>query len=166
MSEVIIEIYTDAYKKAVADLIIQIQNEEFGIPITIDQQPDLKDITHFYQANRGNFWVAKNDNTVIGTIALLDIGNNQAALRKMFVAPLYRGKEFGIAQKLLASLFSWTKEKDIAEIFLGTTEKFLRAQKFYEKNGFIEVNKNDLPAKFPIMDVDVKFYKISFANSN
>jgi hypothetical protein len=37
---------------------------------------------------------------------LLDIGNNKSALRKMFVAKDYRGKEFGVAQNLLGLLYS------------------------------------------------------------
>ncbi|HEY6504734.1 MAG TPA: GNAT family N-acetyltransferase, partial [Chitinophagaceae bacterium] len=91
-----IEIYTGIYKDRVADLILGIQNGEFGIPITLEQQPDLDEIPGFYQVNNGNFWIAKIGDKVIGTIALLDIGNNKGALRKMFVAKDYRGKESGI----------------------------------------------------------------------
>ena len=161
MSDVIIEMYTGMYKDHVADLILGIQNKEFGIPISLEQQPDLDEIPKFYQQNNGNFWIAKIGDEVVGTIALLDIGNNKTALRKMFVAKKYRGKEFGIGQSLLNILVAWAKYKGIAEIFLGTTEKFTRAQRFYEKNGFIEIPKETLPAEFPVMDVDVKFYKFS-----
>jgi N-acetylglutamate synthase-like GNAT family acetyltransferase len=52
--------------------------------------------------------------------------------------------------------------KNITEIYLGTTEKFIRAQRFYENNGFIEIQKQELPKNFPVMDVDVKFYKFLF----
>ena len=157
MSEVVIDVYNDAYRQTVCDLILYIQSKEFGIPITIDQQPDLNDIPRFYQVNGGNFWIAKDNDKIVGTIALLDIGNNQGALRKMFVDEGYRGKE--VAKRLLTTLLSWAKQKAFREIYLGTTEKFVRAQRFYEKNGFFEVDKSDLPAQFPIMNVDVKFYK-------
>ncbi len=156
-----IEIYTDIFKNNVADLILNIQNEEFGIPITLQLQPDLKEIPTFYQVGNGNFWIAKDYSKVIGTIGLLDIGNNKAALRKMFVAKSYRGKEFGIGQSLLNNLIAWARHKGIKEIFLGTTEKFIAAQRFYKKNGFIEIQKQELPASFPVMDVDVKFYRFS-----
>jgi N-acetylglutamate synthase-like GNAT family acetyltransferase len=161
MSEVIIETYTEIYKNRIADLILNIQNEEFGIPITLDQQPDLNEIPKFYQAANGNFWIAKIEDKLIGTIALLDIGNGKTALRKMFVDRNYRGKEFGIGQKLLNTLFAWAKQKSITQIYLGTTEKFIGAQRFYEKNGFLEIQKQTLPKEFPVMDVDVKFYKFS-----
>ena len=160
MSELTIETYTDTYKNDVADLILHIQNVEFGIPITLELQPDLNEIPGFYQTNNGNFWIAKIDDKIVGTISLLDIGGRKGALRKMFVDKDYRGKEFGIGQKLLNILIDWARQKGFTEIFLGTTEKFIRAQRFYEKNGFKEIEKQELPKTFPIMEVDIKFYRL------
>jgi len=161
MSEISIETYTDINKKDVADLILHIQTIEFGIPITLELQPDLNAIPEFYQTSSGNFWIAKIDGKIIGTISLLDIGNYQGALRKMFVDKNYRGKEFGVGQKLLNTLLDWTKRKGFREIFLGTTEKFIAARRFYEKNGFEEIQKKELPETFPVMEVDIKFYRFS-----
>ena len=154
-----VEAYTDRYKQQVFDLIVPIQQEEFNIPITPADQPDLQQIPAFYQNNNGNFWLAINNGKVVGTISLLDIGNRQGALRKMFVHKDYRGKEHGTGQLLLNTLFSWAKAKEYAEIFLGTTAKFLAAHRFYEKNNFKEVAVAELPASFPRMEVDVKFYR-------
>ncbi|HUR65581.1 MAG TPA: GNAT family N-acetyltransferase [Chitinophagaceae bacterium] len=161
MSELRIDIYSDEYKDIVAKLILDIQQKEFGIPITLDQQPDLGSIPAFYQVDNGNFWIANMGGTIVGTIALLDISNNQGALRKMFVAKEFRGKELGVGQALLSTLLSWARQKGFSEIFLGTTEKFIAAQRFYEKNNFTEIAKQNLPAAFPVMDVDIKFYKIT-----
>jgi N-acetylglutamate synthase-like GNAT family acetyltransferase len=159
MHEVTIEPYQEQYKNEVADLILTIQQSEFGIPITLDMQPDLAEIRAFYQTNNGNFWVAKIEGIIIGTIALLDIGQHKSALRKMFVHQKYRGKEFGVGQQLLDTLVGWSKQKNIHEIFLGTTEKFVRAQRFYEKNGFEKIEKQSLPETFPLMEVDTRFYR-------
>jgi N-acetylglutamate synthase-like GNAT family acetyltransferase len=145
----------------VASTIVTIQQSEFGIPITLDDQPDLKDIEGFYQRGRGNFWVATIDAQVVGTIGLLDIGNRQCALRKMFVSPQYRGREFGVAQALLGTLLRWCRAEGVREVFLGTTDKFLAAHRFYEKNGFAEIGRAALPAAFPVMAVDSKFYALS-----
>ena len=161
MSKLNIEVYTDIHKNDVADLILSIQNAEFGIPITLEAQPDLNAIPQFYQINNGNFWIAKINDEIVGTISLLDIGNRQGALRKMFVRKNYRGKEFGVGQKLLTTLLEWSRHRGIKEIFLGTTEKFIAAQRFYEKNGFTEIKKKELPETFPVMEVDIKFYRLS-----
>ena len=157
--ETIVKAYTDRYRQQVFDLIIPIQQEEFNIPITPEDQPDLQQISTFYQNNNGNFWLAINNGRVVGTISLLDIGNRQGALRKMFVHKDYRGKEHGTGQLLLNTLFNWAKEKAYAEIYLGTTAKFLAAHRFYEKNNFKEVAVAELPPSFPRMEVDVKFYR-------
>ena len=146
-------------EKQVVDLIVSIQQKEFNIPITAEDQPDLRDIPNYYQKNHGNFWVALHNESVVGTISLLDIGNDQSALRKMFVHQHYRGPEKGTARSLLKTLLDWAKSCRLREIYLGTTPFFLAAHRFYEKNGFIEILKKDLPKAFPLMEVDTKFYK-------
>lgn len=52
--QVRIEPYTDIYKRQVIDLIVPIQQEEFNIPITPADQPDLQQIPAFYQKDNGN----------------------------------------------------------------------------------------------------------------
>ena len=55
MSVIRIEIFTEAHKEEVIKLILGIQVAEFGIPITLEQQPDLNRVQEFYQTNKGNF---------------------------------------------------------------------------------------------------------------
>jgi GNAT superfamily N-acetyltransferase len=91
-------------------------------------------------------------------VALVDIGGNQVALRKMFVSAAHRGAEHGVAKRLLDTLLQWCRERGVRAIFLGTTSKFLAAHRFYEKNAFTEIDGSQLPASFPLMAVDTKFY--------
>lgn len=153
-----IDEFSSQYQEDILGLIVSIQQQEFGIDITAEDQPDLCDIPDFYQKGNGNFWVAVLNEKVIGTLSLLDIGNDQAALRKMFVHKKYRGKNYKVALMLLDRLFIWARSNRVKEIYLGTTPKFLAAHKFYEKNDFKEIKKHDLPCTFPIMKVDTKFY--------
>ncbi len=87
--------FQDKHEKGVIELIVNIQQNEFGLPITALDQPDLADIKKKYQKQKGNFWVAESENQILGTISLLDIGNHMAALRKMFVHSSYRGLKTG-----------------------------------------------------------------------
>lgn len=130
------------------------------MPITLDAQPDLLDIPTVYQKGNGNFWVALDSDQVIGSIAAIDIGNHQLALRKMFVAVPYRGKTSGVGKQLLDALCSWATERKVCEIYLGTIEAFKAAHRFYEKHGFRRLDKFDLPAAFPIMKGDTLFYRL------
>ena len=150
--------FTPEHQQGVVDVILPIQQSEFGLPITLEAQPDLMDIPGFYQKGNGNFWVAWVGTEIVGTLGLLDIGEGQGALRKMFVKAPFRGSKWGIAHNLLMVLLDWCKDHKVREIFLGTTQKFLAAHRFYEKNGFCEISRKDLPASFPIMSVDTKFY--------
>ncbi len=161
MAGIVIEQYTDSYQQAVQRLILGIQRDEFQIDIDLEMQPDLRDISNFYQRDSGNFWIAKSGDEVIGCVAVIDIGSRHFALRKMFVDERFRGREFNTGQKLLDTAIEHAKGMGIETIYLGTTEKFLAAQRFYEKNGFHAIDKGALPAHFPVMSVDVKFYVLN-----
>ena len=76
-----------------------------------------------------------------------------------FVAPTWRGAQKGVAGGLLAVALSWARMKGVSDIYLGTTAQFVAAHRFYEKNGFVEVPKDTLPASFPVMEVDSRFYR-------
>ena len=161
MSEIEIRPFVGSDVDDVFSVILPIQREEFGIEITADDQPDLSSISDFYQSGKGQFWVAVRNSQIVGTIGLKDIGNDQTALRKMFVAADVRGHEHGVAARLLAELLAHAETEGIKDVFLGTTDKFLAAHRFYEKNGFGEVSRGELPRSFPLMAVDSKFFRRS-----
>ena len=143
----------------IIDLIVPIQSGEFGFSITAADQPDLEDIDGFYRQGSGEFWVAEDDGRIVGTIALKDIGDGQGALRKMFVSVSHRGANYGIAQRLLDSLFVHAAVNGFSVVLLGTTDRFLAAHRFYEKNGFSAITPEDLPPAFPRMALDTRFYR-------
>jgi N-acetylglutamate synthase-like GNAT family acetyltransferase len=154
--------YQPKHFEAATGLIVAIQRDEFGFDIDLARQPDLSEIPAFYQSGAGNFWVALDGDTVVGTIALKDIGECFVALRKMFVAAEYRGADWGVAAKLLDAAVSWAHEHAVLSIFLGTTEKFRAAHRFYEKHGFALIEKASLPTSFLFMPVDTRFYRLNF----
>jgi len=144
----------------IIDLILPIQQIEFNVPITIEAQPDLLDVESNYHQVGGNFWGAKIDGELAGTIALMNIGHNACALRKMFVKKEYRGKEHGIAQKLLETLLAYCRDQNITEVYLGTVDMLKAAHRFYEKNDFNLIEVTDLPSYFPRMMADNRFYHL------
>ena len=155
--------YTDQYRDDIIRFIVGIQHDEMGVDITAADQPDLANIRASYQ-QKGNFWMMLDKGSIVGTIALNDIGNGEGALRKMFVHPEYRGKEIGVAQALLKQLLSCCREREIKTVFLGTIDMMKAAHRFYEKNGFVRLTKEELPSRFPVMRVDNTFYKYSFTS--
>ena len=163
MAEVTIRPFENGDAAGVTNLIVGIQRGEYGIAITADDQPDLASIPHFYQTGAGNFWVAVVDDEVVGTLGLRDMGDGDVALRKMFVAPKFRGEPHRVAHRLLSAALDWAAEQNSRNIFLGTTSRFLAAHRFYEKNGFELVARETLPETFPLMAVDTRFYRRSLS---
>lgn len=152
--------YRPEHFAAATSLIVAIQRDEFGFDIDLARQPDLSNIPAFYQTGAGNFWIALDGDTVAGTIGLKQIGEAQVALRKMFVAADYRGAAVGVATTLLHTAMNWAKQHAVRQVFLGTTEKFRAAHRFYEKHGFTRIEKSELPASFLFMPVDTRFYRL------
>jgi N-acetylglutamate synthase-like GNAT family acetyltransferase len=158
VSQLSIEAFHPEMGEQVCRLILDIQQNEFHVPITLADQPDLQSITSFYQNGEGNFWVALNEGTVVGTIGLRVFNQRQAALRKMFVHKNFRGKQWGTAQYLLNELLNSAKEHDITEIFLGTLDQMKAAHAFYRRNGFTETKQEHLPEDFPLVHADSMFF--------
>lgn len=160
MSEIKITIrrYEDADFQSISDLIANIHKIEFDITSTQDDKLSLTDINQYYSKGSSGFWVALVNDKIVGTIALLDITKNAAALQNMFVAADYRGTVSGVANKLLTHLLHESEAQGVRDIFLGTSTALSAAHRFYEKNGFIRYSKTDLPSRFPIMSIDSRFY--------
>jgi N-acetylglutamate synthase-like GNAT family acetyltransferase len=155
--------YSEALRDRIIDLILTIQRDEFGFDIRAEDQPDLLNIANFYQTGSGGFWVALSDGDVVGTIALRDIGNNQGALRKMFVKDTHRGGKTSVAFRLLERPVQSAATARVKDLYLGTTERFVAAHRFYEKNGFSRIAMELLPAAFPRMPLDTRFYHRALA---
>ncbi len=143
----------------VVELVTSIQTREFAIAITLADQPDLQDIRGYFRRGVGEFWVAKVDGEVAGTVALVDGGDGTASLRKMFVRKDRRGRGWGLAAALLRTLLQHAEANGIAAIYLGTTPVMTHAHAFYERNGFVEIDVKDMPSTASYSHVDQKFYK-------
>lgn len=153
--------FSNDFLPGVINLILPIQQSEFNLPITLDSQPDLLAIEPFYQQDKGNFWIALDESEVIGTIALIDMGNNRGVIRNMFVKQEYRGSLKGVSKQLLDVLMDWGQKNEFSKMYLSTTTNLIAAHKFYKKNSFTEINKDELPKYFPKIDAHEKFYSFS-----
>jgi N-acetylglutamate synthase-like GNAT family acetyltransferase len=146
--------WTPADRDEVLAFIVGIQRDELGVAITAEDQPDLVDVPGVYEA----FWVARAGGAVVGTIAAIRIAPDAVALRKMFVAREQRGGA-GLAGRLMDTLVAWAAADGVRTIYLGTTAVMHAAHRFYDKHGFTLIEPEELPAGFPRMAVDSRFYR-------
>lgn len=64
------------------DLINYCQNIEAKLDIKMAEQDDIFQIENYYQNRKGQFWIALENEKVVGSIALLRIDDKTAVLKK------------------------------------------------------------------------------------
>lgn len=148
--------FEDKYTKDVIDIVLHFQNDGTRPLVTVDDQPDLLNIVDEYINKGGNFWIAKDNERLIGSIGIMPYSADIAVLKKFFVYEDYQGEPHHIGRKLYNELLSFAKEKNFKTILLDTPYNTTRAHKFYEKAGFQKIDEKDLPVKFsrPYKDCD------------
>lgn len=150
MDTIEIRTYKKTDKKNIDVMIREISNE-FLLPIATEnnsQKPILD-----------GYWIAFYQNELIGTIGMLNIDKNVSVLKNMFVKKEFRGENHSTAKLLLNTAIQWSNDQSKSVIYLGTMNQFKAAQRFYEKNGFIKINKGQLPNNFIFNPIDDLFYK-------
>ncbi|WP_157547143.1 GNAT family N-acetyltransferase [Kordia zhangzhouensis] len=105
-------------------------------------------------------WLARDNGSLLGTIGIVSLSQNNGILKSMFVKKEFRGENLGVSKLLLTTAINWSKEKGIQNLFLGTMTQFKAAQNFYLKNGFFKIDKAQLPSDFMNNPIDDLYYKL------
>lgn len=148
--------FEDKYTQDVINLVLHFQNDGTRPIVSVDDQPDLLNIVGEYIDKGGNFWIARDDEKLIGTIGIMPYSTDIAILKKFFVYEDYQGEPYHIGRALYNELITFAKKKVYKTILLDTPRNTERAHKFYEKAGFQKINEEDLPIRFdhPYKDSD------------
>jgi len=153
--------FIDKYQNKTTELIFSIQQDELNLDVSLEERKDLQDIAAFYMKDNSSiFCLALYKDNVVGTISISYISHRKMALHNMYIHKDFRGTIYDTANKLLKESINFGKTHLTREIYLGTGLDFYAAHKFYEKNGFMEVEKEVLPSDFPFMSCDEKFYEL------
>ncbi len=153
-----IETYCGKYDEQIIELILDIQNNESKINLSLEEQPDLLDIKQSYQDAEGEFWLAISDGKVIGTIGLMMKQNKCAIMKKFFVKKEFRSQRIGLA--LYNRLIEYAKGKHIEHIILDTPSVATVSHRFYEKAGFRVIQKQELPVPYSYPDRNCLLYML------
>lgn len=139
-------------------LVLDVLNREYAMALTLEELPDLVDIHASYRASgNGNFWVARVDGRLVGCIGLVRLEGRDFELRRMYVDPAFRGQ--GLAQRLLDIALAWASGRGVGALYLETNERWTAAHRIYERNGFVPIAREALPASFPVVRVATGFYR-------
>lgn len=103
--------------------------------------PNLGRFSEIYNTEGNKYWVAEDDNgKVVGGVG---IGNLKGTykiceLQKMYCLPEIRGT--GVSHRLIEIALEYAK-RYYNKCYLETLSNMIAAQKFYEKYGFIKIDK-------------------------
>lgn len=103
------------------------------------RNPDLENINQSYAG--AVFLVARQDDRIIGTGALVPRGQATSEIVRMSVAEDMRRR--GVGRKLLERLIKEAKAAGIRSLVLETTETWQEAIAFYRRFGFKKTHRKD-----------------------
>lgn len=148
--------YDPIYQLRIDTMMLGIQ-AEFAEAITSKHSTVISEV---YQQDDQKFWIALFGEELAGTIGIRFFAKGKAEIKRMMVANVYRGKIYGTATLLMRKALELAKERDVKEIYLGTMQQFIAAQKFYEHYGYALISQKDLPIEYQINPMDTLFYRM------
>ena len=148
--------YKEKYKEQIIDLILHIQNDEAGINLSLEEQPDLLDIPGCYEKDGGEFWLAVECDKLIGTLALMNKGDGNAVLKKGFVRAEYRKQ--GILGGLYKRLMDFAEENGFKTFVFDTPSVATNCHRFFEKRGYKRISREEIPFPYDFPDRDSYVY--------
>jgi GNAT superfamily N-acetyltransferase len=84
-------------------------------------------------------WIAEAGGSIVGTIAIADVGNGTAQLRWYVVRPEARGR--GLGRELMTRALDFCRRRGFREVFLWTVDALDRARRVYDGHGFEPVEE-------------------------
>lgn len=157
-----IHTYAESDREDVIDLVLHCQNDGTRPYVSVEDQPELLHIKEKYMDGGGNFWVAKENGKVAGSIGLMKFNNGISILKKFFVYEAYRGAPHHLGRRLYAVLLNYAKTHGVKTLILDTPKNTNRAHHFYMKAGFVQIKKEEIPViyDYPYDDSDFFYLKL------
>lgn len=143
-----IESFEERDRDEVVQLVLRCQNDGSRPYVDVSDQPDLLRIRDAYMLNGGNFWVARENGKVVGSIGLMKYESGLGILKKFFVHEAYRGAPHHLGQRLHGVLLDFAQEQGIKMLILDTPKNTERAHRFYEKAGYRQIQQEELPVAY------------------
>jgi putative acetyltransferase len=120
--------HADGFRSLVVETL-----REFGFEPDPELDGDLDDPAATYAA----LWVAVDEDEVVGSVALRELGGDAVELKRMYLRPDQRGR--GLGKNLLTLALDWARTRDVRVVRLDTSERMIAAQRLYEAYGFERV---------------------------
>jgi len=109
-----------------------------------------------HDPKRECLWIAEREGERIGSVMIVDAGDQVAQLRLLLVEPKARGQTVGM--RLIDECINFSKRNRYRKIKLWTQSNLLAARHLYEKTGFEKVSES--PHKSFGQDLIAEFWEL------
>ncbi|AJA61220.1 GNAT family N-acetyltransferase [Bradyrhizobium japonicum] len=145
--EIRIRAFLPADAAAVRELFIQVNRllapahlaEAFEGYITRSLAEEIDRLADYYSSRNGGFWIAIDDDEIVGMFGLEASGEHAMELRRMYVAPGARRR--GIARKMLGFAEEECRCRNRLQLQLSTSELQQDALALYRNAGYENVRE-------------------------
>jgi len=127
--------FAEGEESAIFDIIKNVL-ADYGLKTNPEvTDADLKDIEANYFEKGGWFSVIESEeNEIIGSYGLFNMGDSTCELRKMYLLPEYQG--YGLGKTMMSDAIIRARKFGFEKMVLETNSKLTKATKLYEKYGF------------------------------
>ena len=116
---------------------------------------DLRRIPKEYQSGDGGFWLLMTADSLVGTVAVRQLLDNIAEVKRLNVLPHYRG--LGLGARLFRHAIHHARVAGFRAVRLDTIRSDGPAQRLFEAYGFVEIPRyNDSPDADRFMELDLR----------
>ena len=105
--------------------------------------PDLHDFERHYQPPRGELYVLRHHEVVVGSVGVELIGVGTAELHRLYLDSHLRGR--GTGRALVEAALDWCRARAVTHVVLWSDTRFDRAHRLYERMGFRQTGHRALP---------------------
>jgi GNAT superfamily N-acetyltransferase len=102
--------------------------------IAASLKKEINQISYYYGAKRGGFWVAVDGGRIVGMFGLEPSSSDAMELRRMYVDPNARRR--GIARKMLSFAEDECRQRNRPRMDLSTSELQTDALSLYRNSGY------------------------------
>lgn len=106
---------------------------------SINNLTDDQILNYLIDNSSSAFWLIKDQDKVIGCIAVKYLDKNNCEIKRMYIKPEYRGKKY--AQYLLEYAENWAIQNNYQNIYLECHHKFEQAIKIYKSVKYTQTDK-------------------------
>ena len=102
-----------------------------------DIETELSNLKEKFEGNGGGFFLARNDQEIIGCVGFWRIDNRTCELKRLYVVPQARGQQIG--EQLIQMVLDKARDMHYSTILLDTIDTMKTAIGLYRRMGFTEI---------------------------